>query len=232
MIKNGPILSLAGAALLLAGPLGTRAGVWPFIIGFLIVGLSVLLALGGASLALVDGVKTGRWKLAAVGIIIGLAVVSVPSAAILSARDKPPIHDVTTDPDSPPLFVAILPLRTGATNPPEYGGSDVTTQQRRAYPDIQPLVLQAASDQAFDRALAAVRELEWNVVANDREAGRIEAVDTTFWFGFRDDVVIRVKEMSAGSTRIDVRSKSRVGTSDFGRNAERIRTLLDRLRAS
>lgn len=230
MITNGLVLSLAGAVLLLAGPFGTRAGLWSFSVGFLILGLSLLLGLVGASLSLVAGVKTARWKLAAIGIIIGLAVVSVPSAAIVSARDKPPIHDITTDPDSPPPFVAIVPLRTGATNPPEYSGGDVAAQQRLAYPDIQPIVLQLGVDQAFDRALAAVRDLGWNVVANDREAGRIEAVDTTFWFGFRDDVVIRVKEGGPMSARVDVRSKSRVGVSDLGRNAQRIRTLLDRIK--
>ena len=203
---------------------------WPYIIGYLMVGLSVLLALVGASLSLVGGVKTGRWALAAAGIIVGLAVVSIPSAVIVSARDKPAIHDITTDPDSPPLFVAILPLRTGAANPPEYLGGDVIAQQRRAYPDIQPLVLQINAEQAFNRALTAVRDLGWNLVANDREAGRIEAVDTTFWFGFKDDVVIRVREISPGSTRIDVRSKSRSGVGDLGTNARRIRTLLDQLR--
>jgi uncharacterized protein (DUF1499 family) len=231
LIRNGLVLSLAGAALLLAGPIGTRAGLWSFVIGFLILGVSVLVALAGASLSLVGGIKTGRWKLASAGIILGLVVVSVPSAAMLSARDKPPIHDVTTDTDSPPPFIAILPLRTGAANPPEYPGIDAATQQQRAYADIQPLDLSIRRDEAFDRALASVRALGWNVVGSDREAGRIEAVDTTFWFGFQDDVVIRVKEVSAGTTRIDVRSKSRVGTSDFGRNAQRIRALLDRVKS-
>ena len=232
MIKNGLLLSIAGAALLLAGPLGTRAGIWSFIIGFLMLGLSVLVGLVGASLALVSGIRSGQWKLAAAGIVIGLAVASVPSAAILAARDTPAIHDITTDPDNPPLFVAILPLRTGAANPPEYLGGEVTAQQRSAYPDIQPLVLQVNAGQAFDRALTAVRDLGWNVVSNDREAGRIEAVDTTFWFGFKDDVVIRVREINPGSARIDVRSKSRVGVGDRGTNARRVRTLLDRLQAT
>ena len=232
MIRNGLVLSLAGAALLLAGPLGTRAGMWPFTIGFLMLGLSVLLALVGASLALVAGVRTGRWALPTAGIVLGLAVVSVPSAAILSARDTPPIHDITTDPDDPPAFVAVLPLRTGVANPPEYVGGDVTTQQRRAYPDIQPLLLNIPAAEAFDRAVTAVRDLGWDVAARDREAGRVEAVDTTFWFGFKDDVVIRVREVSPGSARIDVRSKSRVGASDLGRNAQRVRTLLDRLKSA
>ena len=137
------MLSLVATALLLAGPLGSRAGLWSFIIGFLMLGLSLVLALVGASLSLVGGIKTGQWAIAAAGIIIGLIVVSVPSAVILSARGAPPIHDITTDPDNPPAFVAILPLRAGAANPPGYAGSEVAEQQRRAYPDIQPLVLPA-----------------------------------------------------------------------------------------
>lgn len=205
---------------------------WSHIIGFVMVGLSVLLGLVGASFGLVAGVKTGRWKLAGAAIVIGLAVVSVPSAVILAARDTPAIHDITTDPADPPLFVAILPLRTGAPNPPEYPGGDVPAQQRSAYPDIQPLVLNLPVADAFDRVLAAVRALGWNVVASDRDAGRIEAVDTTFWFGFKDDVVIRVREVNPGSARVDVRSKSRVGTGDLGRNAQRVRTLVEKLRAS
>ena len=139
-------------------------------------------------------------------------LIGVPSAFVLSARGQPAIHDITTDPDNPPAFVAILPLRTGAANPPEYGGGVVAAQQRRAYPDIQPLTLRVRKDEAFDRALAAVRALGWDVVADDRQSGRIEAVDTTFWFGFKDDVVIRIAEAPAnGGTRVDVRSKSRVG---------------------
>jgi uncharacterized protein (DUF1499 family) len=149
----------------------------------------------------------------------------------VSARDKPPIHDITTHPDNPPAFVAVLPMRTGAPNPPEYAGGYVAEQQRRAYPDIQPLNMPLPRGEAFDRALAAVRDLGWNVVANDREAGRIEAVDTTFWFGLEDDVVIRVREAGAsGSTRIDVRSKSRVSVADLGANAKRIRALLERVK--
>jgi len=226
------VLPVLGAVLLLVGPLGTRAGMWSFIIGFAVLGLSVLIALVGASLALVGGIKTGRWQLAAAGIVIGLAVVSVPSAVLLSASDKPAIHDITTDPDNPPQFVAILPLRTGAANPPEYAGGEVAAQQRRAYPDIQPLVLNVPVQQAFDRTLATVRDLGWNVVASERDAGRIEAVDSTFWFGFKDDVVIRVREMAApGSTRIDVRSKSRVGVGDLGANANRVRALLERVKS-
>jgi uncharacterized protein (DUF1499 family) len=83
--------------------------------------------------------------------------------------------------------------------------------------------------QAFDRALASVREMGWDLVAADAAAGRIEATDTTFWFGFKDDVVIRVRPADGGS-RIDVRSVSRIGVGDAGTNAKRIGAYLDALR--
>jgi uncharacterized protein (DUF1499 family) len=233
LIKIGFVLSLVGAGLLLAGPLGSRVGLWSFIIGFLCLASSVLLGLVGASLSLVGGLRTGQWAIAGAAIVVGLAIVGVPSAFILSARGKPAIHDITTDPDNPPAFVAILPLRAGAANPPEYAGPDVAAQQRRAYPDIQPLILRGGKEQAFDRVLAAVRELGWDVVADNRSSGRIEAIDTTFWFGFKDDVVIRITEAPAdGGARVDVRSKSRVGVGDLGTNARRVRELLTRLQSA
>jgi uncharacterized protein (DUF1499 family) len=231
VIKTSVLLSAAGAALLLAGPIGTRLGLWPFVVGFLMLAVSLLLGLAGASLALVAGVKTGSWAPAMAGIFAGLAVVSVPSFIVVSARGTPPIHDITTDPADPPSFVAILPLREAAANPPEYAGPGAADQQRAAYPDVKPLVLELDAGRAFDRALTAVRDLGWDVVANDKPSGRIEAVDTTFWFGFKDDVVVRVRE-DAGRARIDVRSKSRVGVGDVGTNARRVRELLRRIAAA
>jgi len=219
--------------LLLAGPLGSRAGLWSFVIGFLLLAASVLLGLIGALLSFIGGIRTGQWMVAGAGIILGLAVVGVPGAFVLSARGKPAIHDITTDPDNPPAFVAVLPLRAGAANPPEYAGATVAAEQRRAYPDIQPLTLRVRKEEAFDRAIGAARALGWDVVADDRQSGRIEAVDTTFWFGFKDDVVIRITETPGdGGTRVDVRSKSRVGRGDLGANARRIRDLLGRLQSA
>src|SRR5690606_31111513 len=125
-------------------------------------------------------------------------------------------------------FEAVLPLRDDATNPPEYGGKEVAEQQRAAYPDILPFRMAEPPAEAFDAALAAARDMGWEVVSADQVTGRIEAVDTTFWFGFRDDVVVRIMAVDGGS-RIDVRSKSRVGRGDAGANAKRIERFLDRL---
>jgi uncharacterized protein (DUF1499 family) len=145
------------------------------------------------------------------------------------AKRVPPIHDITTDTDRPPEFVAVLPRRADAPNGVEYEGAEIARQQREAYPDIGPLRLPLAPGEAFARALAAARASGWEIVGADSAAGRIEATATTAWFGFKDDVVVRIAPEEGGS-RVDVRSVSRVGKSDVGANAERIRKYLARLR--
>jgi uncharacterized protein (DUF1499 family) len=110
----------------------------------------------------------------------------------------------------------------------------VAAQQREGYPDLKPIILDAPPDAAFERALDAVHALGWDLVADDAGAGRIEATDTTFWYGFKDDVVVRIRPDGGGSrvdsgSRVDVRSKSRVGGSDVGANAARIRAYAERL---
>ena len=147
------------------------------------------------------------------------------------ARQYPGIHDITTDVQNPPAFVAIVPLRADASNPVEYAGDSVAQVQREAYPDIQPLMLAMPVDSAFTLAVLAAREMGWEMVDQDRRQGRIEATATTPWMGFKDDVVIRVSSAS-GIARVDVRSKSRVGRGDVGANARRIRQYLQRLRES
>jgi uncharacterized protein (DUF1499 family) len=154
----------------------------------------------------------------------------VPLSYLQTARSVPPIHDITTDPEDPPEFEAIVPLRAEAPNPVVYGGPQVAAQQRDAYPDIAPADYPVAPEVAFEAALVAADAMGWTVVATDKAAGRIEATDRTFWFGFIDDVVIRVRPTDAGS-RIDVRSTSRVGVGDFGTNAARIRNYLQELEA-
>jgi uncharacterized protein (DUF1499 family) len=138
------------------------------------------------------------------------------------------IHDITTDTETPPAFVAILPLRAGAPNLADYGGPEITAQQRTSYPDLGPLTLQVPPAQAFTLAFAVEQEMGWEIVANEPAEGRIEATDTTFWFGFKDDVVVRITPAGSGS-RIDVRSVSRVGKSGVGTNAKRITEYLRRI---
>ena len=116
-------------------------------------------------------------------------------------------------------------MRAGAPNTATYGGAELARTQSGAYPDLGPHRIDAAPARAFERALQAARAMGWEIVAADAAAGRIEATDTTFWFGFKDDVVVRVEADGSGS-RVDVRSVSRVGASDVGTNAKRIRAYL------
>ena len=110
-------------------------------------------------------------------------------------------------------------------------GAKIAEQQRRAYPDIVPLSLALQPSAAFGRALETAQRMGWTIVNADDTAGRIEASDRSRWFGFIDDIVIRVTP-SGSASRIDVRSASRVGRSDFGVNAARIETYLSALRAT
>ena len=168
---------------------------------------------------------------AVTALVLALVAIGSLGALVWKAAGAPPIHDVTTDTEHPPPFVAVLPLRAAALNPAEYGGPAIAAQQHRGYADIMPLSLNVPPNLAFDRALAAARAMAWELVASDPASGRIEATDTTFWFGFKDDIVIRVTPAPIGS-RVDVRSVSRVGGSDIGTNAARIRKYLKALNAA
>ncbi len=205
---------------------GTRFEVWHFRVGLLILKGS---AFGGLIAAVVSitgfilAYRSGSGVLPALtGIIVGIVLVSVPAYWMEKARRVPPIHDITTDTSDPPRFVSILSLRKNASNPPDYGGPQIAAQQIKAYPDITPLVFDIPPEAAFEMALAASRKMRWKIIDADRADGLIEASDTTFWFGFIDDIVIRVRKQGQGS-RIDIRSVSRVGISDVGTNANRIR---------
>jgi len=119
-------------------------------------------------------------------------------------------------------------LRADAANPATYGGAEVAALQRQAYPDIKTVILELPMAQSFEAALGAARALGWQIVATVPTEGRIEATDTTFWFGFKDDIVIRVAP-AGNRSLVDIRSVSRVGISDVGTNARRVRALMKRL---
>jgi uncharacterized protein (DUF1499 family) len=231
----GLALAIAAAlALAGAGP-GHRFGVWEFGTGFVILRYAVYGGIAGAALSALGlvlagfrGRRRGMFR-ALAGLAIGLVVVGLPAFWLQTARAVPPIHDITTDTSDPPAFEAILPLRAAAPNPASYGGPQVAAQQAAGFPDIAPLEAAVPPQQAFEAALATATAMGWQIVAAAPAAGRIEATDRTFWFGFTDDIVVRVRAADGGS-RIDLRSTSRVGVGDAGTNAARVRAYLAELR--
>jgi uncharacterized protein (DUF1499 family) len=230
------------ALVLVASAVGARAGLWTPRAAIGALRWSALLSILGAALSAIalvlarlSGGGTGHGSGSALGaaplagaLLVSLAVFSVPWLVMQRARQVPYIHDITTDTSDPPAFVAVLPLREGAPNSAVYGGPEVAAAQAKGYPDIGPRYLAAAPAQAFEQALAAARAMGWTIVAAEPAAGRIEATATTRWLGFKDDVVVRIRP-DAGGSRVDVRSVSRVGKSDLGTNARRIREYLGRL---
>jgi uncharacterized protein (DUF1499 family) len=220
-----------GTAVLLVSALaglGSRWGWWHFSTGFTILRWTVYASFAVAVIALIALLKWRAWPLALFGLLAALFIIGNAWLLMRKARSVPPIHDITTDTNDPPQFVEVLPLRADAPNPAEYGGPEIAEQQRAAYPDIQPVRLALPADSAFARAQAAAQDMGWTMVAAAPAEGRLEATARTFWFGFYDDVVIRITPAGAESV-VDVRSVSRVGRSDVGANAARIRKFLDTL---
>jgi len=225
---------LTALVVILAG-LGSREGWWNFRTGFMLLQWGGYLGLIAAGISL--GAAMAAWTrrsrraliAAGTGIVIALVIVGTLWQWKQTALRVPPIHDITTDTENPPVFVAILPLRADAPNPATYGGPEIAAQQRRGYPDLAPLTVSVPPARAFEIAQAAANDLCWKIVDSDADKGRIEATATTFWFGFKDDIVVRIQPVDGGS-RIDVRSVSRVGRSDVGTNAKRIQRFLEKVR--
>jgi uncharacterized protein (DUF1499 family) len=225
--------SIIAVLLLVSAGFGSRFGLWHFRTGFAIQKFAAYFGLACSVLALVSGAVSLKKRqvagavLSLVALLIGIFTFGVPYSWKLKAQRYPRIHDISTDLDNPPKFVAVVPLRQGVV---EYSGAAVAAQQLKAYPDLKTLVLNVPMERAFQSALETAREMGWQIVAQVPAEGRIEATDTTFWYGFKDDIVIRVYPAAAGDrSLVDIRSVSRVGVSDVGTNAKRIRSFLAKI---
>jgi uncharacterized protein (DUF1499 family) len=234
-------LALAAVALILLvlAPLGWRAGWWHFRVSFFyLMEYSAYIGAGAAVISLIGVVAalvTSNRRalvLGLVGLIGGAVLAYVPWSFWHITSQLPRIHDISTDTDNPPTFSAVLPLRQAEQGNPVAYEADVAKQQKQAYPDIAPVTTALAPADAFNRALDSAKAQGWTIVATDPAQGRIEASQSTFWFRFTDDVVIRVAARADGQpgSRIDVRSVSRQGRHDFGVNAARVRMYIAALK--
>ncbi|MCG8503055.1 MAG: DUF1499 domain-containing protein [Sphingomonadales bacterium] len=216
--------------LIVAGP-GHAAGLWHYSVSFILMRYAFFLGAAGGIVALLGVIITWRGDrkrrtMAVIGLVAGIATVLAIYSWRAKARSLPFIHDITTSVDDPPAFTVIPPRvyterELGILPPPEKQKEMI----RDAYGDLETLLVDTDVAETTALAAEAARELGWEIAANDPAAGRLEATDTTFWFGFKDDIVVRIRAAEGGSA-VDVRSVSRVGISDIGKNAERIRSFI------
>ncbi len=208
----------------------------------LAIGL-VLSAFAGAATAILLGIvaavviwrrgAVGAWSTAA-GLAVSLAIFAWPASVAPFFLRMPHLNDITTDAEHPPEFAILARDRAPAANPVAYR-ADYAARQAQVFPQVQPMILDRPTDEVFDAAGEAARRLKWRIVAEEApeagtSAGHIEAEDRTLILGFTDDVVVRV-DGEGGQTRVDVRSLSRYGRYDFGRNAQRVKDFYAELHA-
>lgn len=212
-----------------------------------LMGLSTPIALNiaaacfaGAALVLVmsaiaglDIWVTGRQGAAriVVATVVASALLAVPLGLYVASRKYPALNDVTTDLKDPPVMVGAAKVRSPGANPTAYPAVRFAELQRASYPDIKTLVVPRPAEETFEIVLQAIGKLKMRSAYEappDEEPGApgvVEIADKTMVLGFTDDVVIRIAGDETQS-RVDVRSSSRYGRSDFGRNADRVRSIL------
>jgi hypothetical protein len=255
-VLAGTVLAVFVPIWFAAAALGTKFGLWPWQTGLLkmiggiglpLIGIIALVTLITSALVVFVKPRAGFGPLAAMWLVC-LGAAGMALKTISAAKDVPPIHDVSTDPGVPLTFSAkIMGERGAASNkvlPPsvasvpfnkdrltQWSGRTLVEIQAEAYPNIKPLLVSGQAPAAlYPKALASAKKMGMRIVSTDASAGRVEAVAESFWFGFKDDVVIAVTATPNGS-RVDVRSVSRVGISDLGANAKRIEAVLAGIKA-
>jgi uncharacterized protein (DUF1499 family) len=231
-------LSIAGVIGMILSPLGFRFGVWDFAVALrTVLKFATFAALAGVALSLIGlvlaklaspSVPVGR---AFAGLIIGGIFAGYVVAQFNKVQSLPYIHDITTDTANPPTFVALADARKASANGLEYQGAEIAGKQKQAYPEIVPLSSQLPPVELFKKAETAARMAGWEIAAADAQAGRIEATATSLIYRFKDDIVIRITPAGNGS-QLDMRSMSRVGQSDVGTNAKRIREFIVALKVA
>jgi len=226
------LLSAGAIVLALVDALGSANGWWPFGAGLKALRYLFFVSLAGVLVGIFARVRRKeRHMMAAVAILLGLGFSGYLLSLYRTATTVPAIHDASTDLADPPAFVT-LPLRKDNLDAvPDQGrpGWKALPPIERwralhgeAYPDLKPVRLAMPPDAAIRRAEAVARDRGWAIASVDPKAGHLEATATTRFFRFKDDVIVRARPVDGGSI-VDVRSVSRVGRSDLGMNAKRIR---------
>jgi len=241
------LLCVGGVVAALVGAIGSGQGWWPFRPAFTVLRYAFFAAIGGIVLALVALAMAPRGdrpvRRSLVALVAGGAFVAFLGSQVATARSVPAIHDISTDLEDLPEFSALQVRPDNLDNVPDEDDPALAALppeerwkalHRRAYGDIKPISVPWSVAETIQRAQVVAEKKGWEIAHVDPAAGRLEATDTTLFFRFKDDVVIRARRDPDNRDRtiVDMRSISRVGGSDVGVNAKRIRDFLQDLRQS
>jgi uncharacterized protein (DUF1499 family) len=256
LVRAALILAILLPIYFLVAALGTKFGLLDWRIGFglMTYTLGKFVLMGVGAIGLLATLATILVKPRMKGLLGALLAVLLPAAGMgygvyvqSQAKDIPPIHDISTSLDDPPSFTELVlqerakvpcvntldfaTKTVGAANGPGCRGRDggplAKDLHAKAYGDLKPLRMNQAPNDAVEMVLDAAAAQGWTIVNADVEGGLIEATASTFWYGFKDDIAVRLRPTIDGlGTIVDVRSVSRVGVSDLGANAARIRAFL------
>lgn len=228
--KIALLVTIIGAVVAALMLFGARLWLWEPITGFSLYRtyfnpLAGIIAGVGLLALVIHLVRKEKVQamLGSVAALVGVALLIPMISSTLNPTPRAaPIHDISTDTVNPPVFEVLDDTRAGARNTLQYGGAELAAAQAAAYPDIAPLETDLSAEDAYQHALTVAQDMGWEIVASDAERLRFEATARTSVFYFADDVVVVVTAQDEGS-RVDMRGVSRVGRSDQGVNAARIR---------
>jgi len=238
LIKAAAVIGLAGPVLVLLGAMGTKFGIIDWEMGFR------TMTVKWASWAAMAGIATGlvalilafkdikrHWIAVAIALLVPALTLGGFMKLKADAAKLPPIHDVATDWTQPIGFSRqTMDARRGAANPieadpivperagPPWAGRRVAEINAETCPGAKPIMRELTPDQvaeAFENA---------GVLVLGRAPWKVEGVYESFWFGFKDDIVARIRP-----ERTDIRSISRVGLSDLGANCARVTKIVKAL---
>lgn len=255
LARASMILSLLLPIYFLVAALGVKFGLWSWQVGLMklivqfgvpLIGFTLLLGLVALVVSVIRKPRNG-WAMALVGLLIPVLALGYLASVRAKSADIPPIHDIATDISDPPMFsIKVMAIRRSAgANPvnamtatmgglrayqaPAFSRIAAKTLGQvghEAYPGVRTLKVAAAPAKVWAAAEAEAKAQGWTVVTADPATGVVEATAETFWFGFKDDVAVRIRANATGGAIVDVRSTSRVGLSDMGANAARIQAYL------
>ena len=220
-----------GGILLVGGILCCRFALTSMFTGLVAAGFGLSAVVLAGVLAVLTMLLLFRleWSL-----LLYVAIACLPPLVMVwvvgvEAVRSPLIHDITTDTRNPPEFEFAWIGRESQDNSLNYQGGRVADLQRQAYPDITPMAVSLPPLELLPKVESIAEALGWKLIGSDELTLRVEAQERSALFGFVDDVVIRLSDYGEGSSRVDVRSVSRLGRGDLGANAARIRRFYEAL---